>query len=47
MPTEICARLGIDFPILAFAHCRDVVREMVEDFATAVKRLSGLLEKWI
>ncbi len=28
MPTEICSRLGIDFPIFAFAHCRDVVVEV-------------------
>ena len=25
MQTEICARLGIEFPIFAFSHCRDVV----------------------
>jgi NAD(P)H-dependent flavin oxidoreductase YrpB (nitropropane dioxygenase family) len=23
--TEICDRLGIEFPIFAFTHCRDVV----------------------
>lgn len=25
MKTEICQRLGIEFPLLAFSHCRDVV----------------------
>ena len=25
MHTEICERLGIEFPIFAFTHCRDVV----------------------
>jgi NAD(P)H-dependent flavin oxidoreductase YrpB (nitropropane dioxygenase family) len=25
MPTEICRRLGLQFPIFAFSHCRDVV----------------------
>ena len=25
MQTEICSRLGIEFPIFAFSHCRDVV----------------------
>jgi len=34
MKTEICDRLGIDFPIFAFSHCRDVV--------AAVSRAGGL-----
>ena len=25
MHTELCDRLGIEFPIFAFSHCRDVV----------------------
>ena len=25
MHTELCERLGIEFPIFAFSHCRDVV----------------------
>ena len=25
MQTELCKRLGIEFPIFAFTHCRDVV----------------------
>ena len=25
MRTPICDRLGIEFPIFAFSHCRDVV----------------------
>ena len=25
MKSPICAMLGIDFPLLAFSHCRDVV----------------------
>jgi NAD(P)H-dependent flavin oxidoreductase YrpB (nitropropane dioxygenase family) len=28
MRTEICERLGIEFPIFAFSHCRDVVAEV-------------------
>ena len=27
MKTEICERLGIEFPIFAFSHCRDVVAD--------------------
>ncbi|HJO22200.1 MAG: nitronate monooxygenase family protein [Myxococcota bacterium] len=34
MRTEICNRLGIEFPIFAFTHCRDVV--------TAVSQAGGL-----
>ena len=34
MKTEICRRLGIEFPIFAFSHCRDVV--------AAVSRAGGL-----
>ena len=25
MRTELCEKLGIEFPIFAFTHCRDVV----------------------
>jgi len=25
MRTELCRQLGIEFPIFAFSHCRDVV----------------------
>jgi NAD(P)H-dependent flavin oxidoreductase YrpB (nitropropane dioxygenase family) len=25
MPSRLCSRLGIDFPLFAFSHCRDVV----------------------
>ena len=34
MRTEICQRLGIEYPIFAFTHCRDVV--------SAVSRAGGL-----
>ena len=34
MKTELCERLGIEFPIFAFSHCRDVV--------AAVSRAGGL-----
>ncbi len=34
MRTEICERLGIEFPIFAFTHCRDV--------AAAVSKAGGL-----
>jgi NAD(P)H-dependent flavin oxidoreductase YrpB (nitropropane dioxygenase family) len=33
MRTEICEKLGIEFPIFAFSHCADVV--------TAVSRAGG------
>jgi NAD(P)H-dependent flavin oxidoreductase YrpB (nitropropane dioxygenase family) len=28
MSNELCSRLGIDVPIFAFTHCRDVVVEV-------------------
>ena len=28
MKSPICALLGIDFPLFAFSHCRDVVVEV-------------------
>ncbi len=28
MNTELCKRLGMDFPLFAFSHCRDVVAEV-------------------
>ena len=28
MRTAVCDLLGIEFPILAFSHCRDVVAEV-------------------
>ncbi len=34
MRTEICDKLGIEYPIFAFSHCRDVV--------AAVSRAGGL-----
>src|SRR5215207_9706322 len=34
MRTAVCDQLGIEFPILAFSHCRDVV--------AAVSRAGGL-----
>src|ERR687891_682102 len=34
MRTEICEKLGIEFPIFAFSHCRDVV--------AAVSKAGGL-----
>ena len=34
MRTEICEKLGIEYPIFAFSHCRDVV--------AAVSRAGGL-----
>ncbi len=34
MRTEICDQLGIEFPIFAFSHCRDVV--------AAVSKTGGL-----
>lgn len=34
MPTNFCTQVGIDFPVVAFSHCRDVV--------VAVSRAGGL-----
>ena len=34
MRNDLCKRLGIEFPIFAFSHCRDVV--------AAVSRAGGL-----
>ena len=34
MKTELCEKLGIEFPIFAFTHCRDV--------AAAVSNAGGL-----
>ena len=34
MKNELCEKLGIEFPIFAFSHCRDVV--------AAVSRAGGL-----
>ena len=34
MRTEICDKLGIEYPIFAFSHCRDVV--------AAISRSGGL-----
>src|SRR5688500_8815794 len=28
MKSELCRRLGIEFPLFAFSHCRDVVAEV-------------------
>src|ERR1044071_6709128 len=28
MNTELCKRLGVEFPLFAFSHCRDVVAEV-------------------
>ena len=34
MKSDLCDRLGIDFPLFAFSHCRDV--------AAAVSRAGGM-----
>ena len=34
MKSELCEKLGIDFPLFAFSHCRDV--------AAAVSRAGGM-----
>ena len=34
MRTDICDKLGIEYPIFAFSHCRDVV--------AAVSRAGGM-----
>lgn len=38
---EVSERLGIEFPISAFTHCRDVA-EMVEENIEAVERVQLL-----
>jgi hypothetical protein len=54
MRTELCDRLGIEVPISAFTHCRDVVvavakaggfGRLVSEHLDAVERLNGLSAK--
>ncbi len=40
MRTPICDDLGIEFPIFAFTHCRDVV------VAVSKAGASGCWERW-
>ena len=35
MKSPICDMLGIEFPLLAFSHCRDVVAEVSRAGLTA------------
>ena len=37
MRTDICDRLGIEFPIFAFSHCRDVVAAVTNAGGAIVK----------
>ncbi|MDB5428925.1 MAG: Monooxygenase [Caulobacter sp.] len=41
MKTDLCRRLGIDLPIFAFSHCRDVVAEVSKAGGLGVLGASG------
>jgi NAD(P)H-dependent flavin oxidoreductase YrpB (nitropropane dioxygenase family) len=43
MQTELCKKLGIDFPIFAFSHCRDVVAEASKAGAFGVLGAVGFM----
>ena len=42
MQTEFCKQLGIEAPIFAFTHCRDVVVEVSKAGGIGVLGLAGL-----
>ena len=41
MPTDLCRRLGLQFPIVAFSHCRDVVAAVSNAGGLGVLGISG------
>ena len=41
MQTELCRRLGLEFPIVAFSHCRDVVAAVSNAGGLGVLGISG------
>jgi NAD(P)H-dependent flavin oxidoreductase YrpB (nitropropane dioxygenase family) len=41
MPSALCARLGIEFPLFAFSHCRDVVVEVSKAGGMGVLGVAG------
>ena len=42
MKNELCSKLGIDFPLFAFTHCRDVVAEVTNAGGFGVLGAVGL-----
>ena len=42
MNSELCDRLGIEFPLFAFTHCRDVVAEVTNAGGFGVLGAVGL-----
>jgi hypothetical protein len=44
MTTKVTQMFGIEYPVFAFTHCRDVVREMIEGYVEAVARLQEQIE---
>ena len=42
MNNELCRKLGIDFPLFAFTHCRDVVAEVTNAGGFGVLGAVGL-----
>jgi len=40
MTAAISELLSIDFPIVAFSHCCEVVDEVVNDFVNAIDRMT-------
>ena len=42
MKSELCEKLGIEFPIFAFNHCRDVVVEVSKAGGMGILGAAGL-----
>lgn len=42
MNSKLCAQLGIEFPLFAFSHCRDVVAEVTKAGGMGVFGVAGL-----
>ena len=45
MKSPICDLLGVDFPLVAFTHCRDVVVEVSKAGGFGVWALLGITPK--
>ena len=42
MKSELCEKLGIEFPIFAFNHCRDVIVEVSKAGGMGILGAAGL-----
>ena len=45
MKSPICEKLGIEFPLIAFTHCRDVVVEVSKSGGMGVLGAAGFAPK--